>query len=119
MLYFPQLTTGAVAQYPLRRSSATRSVVNRLVGGPDVKLYDAGAGRVTWHLTFTGLSSVEASSIEALFGAAEGRLHEFTWLDPTTNLLPWSEDFSASAWVKGMLQLTPGQNGPFGNAAAR
>ena len=40
MLVFPQLTTGAAALYPLRRSRRRRSVINTLSDGSQVQYSD-------------------------------------------------------------------------------
>jgi hypothetical protein len=87
--------------------------------GRHIRFYDAEAATVVWELTLAGLSRSEASALEALFQATEGRLNPFTWLDPLSNLLCWSEDFSAPDWVRGgYLQLTSGQSDPLGGHRA-
>jgi hypothetical protein len=119
MAFFPQLTTGALVQYPLRQRITTRSIVNRCPDGREIRLYDADARVLAWDLTFVALSSSEASALEALFEEVEGRLKPFTWLDPSGNLLSWSEDLTATTWVADpLLALTGGYPGPFSQGAA-
>jgi hypothetical protein len=49
----------------------------------------------------------------------EGSLNTFTFLDPTDNLLAWSEKFDEAAWQKDpLLQLTGGVTDPLGATAA-
>ena len=100
MLYFPQLMSGAAAQYPLTRSASRRTIVNRTPGGATVKLDDPDAAGVAWDLCYSGLSDAERMAIEKLFEDAEGRLLTFTFLDPTSNLLRSSEDFDEAVWQK-------------------
>lgn len=49
----------------------------------------------------------------------EGGLRTFTFLDPTDNLLAWSEKFDAAAWQKDpLLQIATGIADPQGGSAA-
>lgn len=112
----PQLSTGALAQFPTRRRISTRSVVNRSLDGSELKFYDADAGVMRWTLTYVGLSESELGAIESFFDAVEGRLRSFLWLDPSANLIAWSEDLSATEWqIDAQLQLTSGQSDPLGS----
>jgi hypothetical protein len=109
MLYFPQLTTGAIAQFPIERRAIRRTVVNRLPDGTLVKLDDPRSAGIAWTLHYDGLSDAERLAIEALFCEAEGRLHSFLFLDPASNLLRWSEDLTAAVWqTGGALQVANG-----------
>ena len=48
-----------------------------------------------------------------------GRLQTFTFVDPSGNLLVWSEDFSQTAWQKStLLQCQPGADDPLGSQRA-
>jgi len=119
MLYFPQLVTGAGGQFPIKRRAVRRTLVNTCLDGTTVKLADAGASRVEWELGLTGLTVEEWGALGSLFAAAEGRRDGFTFLDPTDNLLVWSEDLSQAAWVKDAgLELTPGIADPLGTTRA-
>jgi hypothetical protein len=119
MGYFPQLVTGAAGQFPGTRTTAARTVVNEAADGRRVKLGDPTGGGVEWKLDLKGLTDAEWEAIEALFESVEGRLKTFTFLDPFDNLLRWSEDLSAGAWVKGAgLALTPGVTDPKGGTNA-
>src|SRR5712671_2968302 len=115
MLHYPQLTSGSVCQFPVKRRTTLRTVTNDLPGGDNIRMSDPGAARVRWQLQYLGLTDGERSAIEQLFGAAEGRLTTFTFLDPTDNLLMWSEDYTKSVWsVDPLLQMTAGMLDPFG-----
>lgn len=115
MLYYPQLTTGAVAQFPVARSLDMRAVANQLPSGFTIRMSDPGWQKVQWQLRYSGLTDGERSSIENLFEASEGQLNTFTFLDPMANLLAWSEDWTQAVWTADpLLQVTSGAADPFG-----
>src|SRR5258706_5644199 len=119
MLHFPQLTSGSVCQFPVKRRTTLRTVSNELPSGDNIRMSDPGAAHVRWQLQYLGLTDGERSSIEQVFEAAEGRLTAFTFLDPTDNLLLWSEDYSKSVWiVDPLLQVTSGMADSFGGTRA-
>jgi len=96
-----------------------RTVFNELPGGDNIRMSDPGAATVRWQLQYLGLTDGERSSIEQLFETAEGRLTTFSFLDPTDNLLMWSEDYTKSVWsVDPLLQMTAGMVDPFGGHGA-
>ena len=106
MLYYPQLSSGAITQYPARRTSGTRTVVNEMPDGSFVKLADPDATDYQWELQYSGLSDGERETLEQFFLEAGGRLKTFTFVDPIGNGLRWSEDLSASVWRKdGMISI--------------
>jgi hypothetical protein len=119
MLYFPQLTTGSISQFPVTRKNQRRTITNILPDGSDLRMEDSGAAQVTWDLTYTHLTSDEFAGIQQLFEAVEGRLGTFTFLDPTANLLNWTEDFSQSNWTADpLLQTGANVQDPFGGTGA-
>lgn len=119
MYYFPQLLTGSVAQYPILKQRLHRTLVNELPDGSNWKLLDPGNGAVEWQLTFSSLTSQERDAIEYLFQTVDGRLSDFTFLDPTDNLLTYSEELLTATWTKdAMLQLTEGISDPIGTSRA-
>ncbi len=119
MAYFPQLVTGAAGQFPAKRRTVRRTVVNEAADGRVLKLTDAAASAVEWDLELKGLTDAEWGAIEMLFEAVEGRLGTFAFLDPFDNLLKWSEDLTASVWAAGLgLALTAGVADPFGGTGA-
>jgi hypothetical protein len=103
MLYFPQLSTGAVGQFPIQKRRKSRTVVNEGWGGARFKLADQGAAAVEWTLDFTTLTDNERALVEQLYGDVEGRLGDFTFLDPTDNLLCWSEKLDEAVWERNLL----------------
>jgi hypothetical protein len=106
MLHFPQLATGASAQFPVEWRLIRRTIVNRTPDGTLVKLDDPNARGIAWRLRYQGLTEAERAALEALFRDAEGRLKTFVFLDPCGNLLTWSEDLSKTVWHKdGAVQI--------------
>jgi hypothetical protein len=76
---------------------------------------DQNDAMIRWQLQYSSLTDVEWVSIEQLFEAAEGRLTTFTFLDPTDNLLMWSEDWTKPVWTADpMLQVVSGIADPLG-----
>jgi hypothetical protein len=115
MPYFPQLVSGAGAQFPALRRIYTRTVRNSAPDGTGSKLADPGWSGVEWALELKALTTEEWDAIEKLFHHVEGRLGTFTFLDPTDNLIRWSEDLDSTAWWKdSLLHLTPGIPDPLG-----
>ncbi len=119
MLYYPQLTTGAVSQFPVARQTNMRTVANQLASGYTIRMEDTDAQKVQWQLRYSSLTDGERSSIESLFEASEGQLNTFTFLDPTDNLLMWSEDWTQVVWTADpLLQVTGGVSDPTGGSDA-
>src|SRR5271157_2766382 len=98
MLVYPQLTSGALGQFPMVRRRRARTIVNSAADGSSVKLGDPGAAGTEWQLAYTGLSDTELAALQQFFLATEGSLNGFTFLDPAANLLAWSEVLNDSAW---------------------
>jgi hypothetical protein len=119
MLYYPQLTTGAVSQFPVTRNTNMRAVANQLPSGYTIRMADTGAQKVQWRLQYSALTDGELASIESLFESSEGQLNTFTFLDPTDNLLMWSEDWTQAVWIPDpLLQVTAGIPDPLGGSDA-
>ncbi|MEK7406860.1 MAG: hypothetical protein AAB225_17425 [Acidobacteriota bacterium] len=119
MPHFPQLATGATGQYPMTRRVLKRTVVNPQADGRMWKLADAAWSQVEWRLELKGLTEAEWGALESLFHAVEGRLKSFTFLDPTDNLLAWSEQLGTPAWtIEPLLQLTTNIADPLGSSRA-
>lgn len=119
MDYFPQLETGAMGQFPLRRTRRMRTIENRMPGGEAVRFADVAAELTEWHLEFRDLSDGEAGRLAQFFETMEGRLRTFSFLDPAGNLLAWSEELDAEAWTKNPLTaVTAGVGDPHGGTRA-
>ena len=116
---YPQLTTGAYSQYPLRKQRRTRTVTNKAADGSSIKLADPNGSVTEWQLQYEGLSDTELSNLQQFFTATEGSLNGFTFLDPAGNLLAWSEDLTNAVWEAGpFLASVGGVTDPFGGSRA-
>lgn len=119
MLVYPQLGTGALSQFPIRKERRTRTVVNSAADGRAIKLADPAAVTTAWQLEYEDISDSEAGALEAFFSAVEGSLNGFTFLDPTGNLLASSGQLDDPVWACGpLLSLASGAPDPAGGALA-
>jgi hypothetical protein len=118
MLLFPQLSPGATTQYPLTRQFSQRSIQSSMDDGTIMSLPDIAASYLAWKVAFRDLSDQEAGSLRSFFAAAQGNLQPFVFLDPTANLLVWSEDFSKAAWQTAGLAFDSNVADPFGTKRA-
>jgi len=113
MLVYPQLASGALSQFPVQKKRRQRTVVNTGADGSTIKLADAPGGYTEWSLEYTQLSDGELAELQQFFAAAEGTLNPFTFLDPTSNLLAWSDQLGNAVWTRGpLLTMTPGVADP-------
>ncbi len=119
MLVFPQLGTGALIQFPVKRRRQQRTVGDHAADGSVVKLADPAGAITEWTLSYSGLSDEELASLEEFFSAAEGTLNGFTFLDPTANLLAWSDQLDNSVWQRDpLLELAGNVPDPTGGTRA-
>ena len=119
MLYYPQLSSGAMCQFPVNRRATTRTVSNLLPSGDSIRMSDPGTAEISWQLQYSNLTDAEWTSLEQLFEATEGKLTTFTFLDPVDNLLMWSEDWTRPVWTADpMLQVSAGIADPLGGTGA-
>ena len=96
-----------------------RTVANQLASGGTIRMADPGSQKIRWQLRYSDLTDSERASIENLFEAAGGQLNTFTFLDPTGNLLTWSEDWTQTAWTADpLLQVSGGAQDPLGGSEA-
>jgi hypothetical protein len=118
-LMYPQLGTGAMSQFPIRKTRRARTVTNRAADGSTIKLADPTGAVTEWSLTYADLSDAEAATLQTFFDEAEGTLNGFTFLDPAGNLLAWSDQLDNEVWQRDPeLSLTPGADDPHGGTRA-
>lgn len=118
-MIYPQLSSGALSQFPTRKRRQTRTVVNRTADGRVIKLPDVAAQATEWNLQYAGLSDIELATLQDFFEAMEGSLNGFTFLDPCGNLFAWSDDLSQTEWQKDpFLTVTSGVSDPSGGQDA-
>ena len=119
-IFYPQLTSGALVQYPLRKTRIARTIKNILPDGNMILLPDSGASRTIWQLEYSSLSLSDIQSLQSHFKACKGPLSAFTFIDPTGNMLVSSTDLATVAWQKSsLLQIQTGTTDPFGGTAAQ
>lgn len=117
-LCFPQLSTGALAQYPFRKTRLTRNIRNTLPDGSIILQPDPSASRINWELAYSSLSIEDVNALSALFRFCCGRKNPFTYIDPADNMLTNSSNLLSSAWsVANLIQLTSGVSDPKGGQA--
>ena len=119
MLAYPQLATGALTQFPVQKRRSLRTIVNILGDGHSIRLADPLGEITDWQLQYTNLSDQEATTLSQFFEATEGGLRVFTFLDPTANLMAWSDRLDHAEWTKGpLLSITGGLADPLGGTNA-
>ena len=117
MLVYPQLTTGTLAQFPVRKERRLRTVVNSLGDRSTIKLADPQGAITAWRLEYANLSDAEMANLQQFFISTEGSLNVFTFLDPTGNLFAWSDHLDNEAWTVGpYISLTANVIDPFGGS---
>lgn len=82
MSAFPSLNSGAVAQYPLRRSTIFATHVTRFLDGTEQRFRMRPAARRRWIIRLDLLDETELASLEDFFADRKGRLESFTFTDP-------------------------------------
>ena len=118
-LFYPQLTSGALAQYPLRKTRIARTIKNVLPDGNVILLPDSGGRRAIWQLEYSDLSFADIQSLQLHFKACKGPLSAFTFIDPTGNMLASSTDLTTTTWqMLSLLQIQAGTIDPFSGTAA-
>src|SRR5450631_1958650 len=118
-LVFPQLTSGALAQFPIRKQKFARTVKNVLQDGTLILYPDPHGNRIVWELKYLDLSVADAQALQSHFESCAGPLRAFTFIDPTENMLGQSADLAASAWdCAPGLKLAAGDSDPAGGTGA-
>jgi hypothetical protein len=83
-----------------------------MISGEFIRAAEPDANTIEWTLDYAGLTDAEQAALQTFFITVEGRLRSFTFLDPATNLLKWSEDLTEDAWRRDpMLQMTALEGG--------
>ncbi len=106
---YPQLETGALSQFPVRKTRRMRTVINTAADGSEIKLADPPAEITEWELNYAELTDGEMAALEEFFEENEGTLKEFTFLDPVGNLLAWSGKLDDEVWAREPLLTVTGE----------
>ena len=118
MAVFPAINSGGVrAHYPNEVSFEHLTSVTNLPAGPRAAYAWRSEPLGRYTLNLKGLTDAETATIEAFFVSMQGRFGSFIYVDPTGNLLNYSEDFTQAVWTKA---CTVGAStaDPFGGTAA-
>ena len=118
-LYFPQLSSGAMAQYPITKMRLARTIKNVMPDGRMILSADPAGARLVWQLAYTELSTSDMDALAGHFAACAGPFRAFTFIDPTENMLASSSELAAPAWqISGQIQVSGGLADPQGGTAA-
>ena len=82
MADFPTLKTGAIAQYPARRTRQFSTHVLRFLDGSEQRFRSYGSPLKKWAISLTLLDDAELTKIAAFFAAHGGRAGTFSFTDP-------------------------------------
>lgn len=119
MPFYPQLSSGNLLQFPLAKQLRRRIVENRLLDGSRIVQLSAEPLSRRWALSYSELSDAERTLLNQFHTAMEGRLRTFSFLDPTGNLLKWSEKLTNTVWSKAAgLEIVEGISSPNGSNRA-
>lgn len=118
-LFYPQLTSGALAHYPIQKIRSARTIKNVLPDGSMILFSDPDGAQLVWELSYTELSDQDVQALQRHFAACVGPYHAFTFIDPTDNMLVSSSDMAAAPWLAGsLIQMTTGATDPAGGTGA-
>lgn len=84
MLTFPNLKTGAVAQYPLPQTESFSNEVLRFVGGDEQRYRTSPGALRSWAIQLDLLDENESSQLDSFFVAAIGPSTVFDFPDPAS-----------------------------------
>ena len=118
MTVFPQLSTGATAQFPFERELRFRTLVQASLDGVELRTTEDEFEERRWQLTFEDLTGAEWQQLQTFFEEAEGRLGEFVFLDPGGNLLRWTDRLDDPAWETSGVSLSAGGDDPLDDTTA-
>ncbi len=118
-LYFPQLASGALAQYPIKKTRLVRTIKNQLLDGSMILFSDPGGAHLIWQMVYTELAIPDIDALQTHFAVCNGPYHAFTFIDPTDNMLVSSLDLTTSPWqTSSSVQISPGLQDPNGRNSA-
>lgn len=118
-LFFPQLSTGAIAQFPFSKVRSVRTVQNVSADGSMIVGADPASARIAWNLHYNELSLAEVQAIHQLYTACSGPFSAFTFVDPADNMLAFSSDLTNAVWPLGPnINMSAGVADPLGGTAA-
>jgi hypothetical protein len=82
MAAFPQLRTGAVAQYPSQKEIAFRTTVTRFIDGTEQRFRAAKGPTPRWLIRMSQVSAQEIAILEDFVESVQGQFGSFSFVDP-------------------------------------
>jgi hypothetical protein len=82
MASFPQLRTGAIAQYPSQKQIAFPTIVSRFIDGSEQRFRSAKGPERRWMIRLSQITAEEMAALEEFFETVQGRFGSFTFIDP-------------------------------------
>ncbi len=82
MATFPALKTGAVAQYPLKRTTVFSTAIFRFVDGAEQRMPRYATRLHRWKIDLNLLDESEVTALGDFFAAQGGRAGVFSFTDP-------------------------------------
>ncbi len=107
-----------MTQFPFRAEVRFRSTRHEGPNGGEISYADPDFEERSWDVALEELTDAEWAAVEELFQQAGGRLGGFTFLDPTANLLVWSEGLDEAVWSVTGAGLQAGVADPLGGTGA-
>ena len=116
---FPALKTGAVAQYPVKKTELFSTQVVRFVDGSEQRFGDYGTPLRKWTIRLSLLDESEMHLLQEFFRAQMGAAGTFAFTDPWTGTAypncslengELDEEFDAE--MRGQTQLIVRENRP-------
>ena len=118
-LAFPQLTSGALVQYPIRKRRIIQSPINAFADGSMIPSQMNTNSAFGWQVAYRDLAPGDQTALQNLFSACQGPLLSFIFIDPTDNMLSYSSNLKIGNWlVDPLLSIAAGAADPFGGTSA-
>ena len=85
MAAFPPLKTGAVMQYPARRSTSFSTRVLRFLDGAEQRYRQSASGLKRWVIALALLDEREMAALRDFYRSNQGQTGSFAFTDPWDN----------------------------------
>lgn len=117
MASFPTLKTGAVMQYPAKRTVSFATDVMRFLDGTEQRYRDNPSALHKWTIRLDLLDEAELAALEQFFVSNEGSFGSFSFTDPWDGT-PYADcslandtfEFQLKSEMRGNLTLTICEN---------
>ena len=96
--YYPQIGSGIITALPYQRSAAFDTIRNELPSGQIFARSNLSNELGVWSVVHQALSNSDLETLRTFFAGRHGRALSFIFLDPSGNLVPFSEDFADASW---------------------